>query len=126
MGISWRPRGKLKREIEACRTLLADRFPHAIALKGWPKKPLKVGILGDIVSASPDLDGHLVSLTLRDYTAGPTYLESILTSEVRVDLDGCQAGPVTESQRGHARGLLKQWRTKAGYVAKGGVEQVAA
>jgi sRNA-binding protein len=112
----FKPRGKLKQEIAACRAILADRFPHAIALKGWPKKPLKVGILADLVAACPDLDGHIIGRTLKDYTSGPTYLEAILATDVRVDLYGYQAGPITDSQRCNARGLLKAWR-KLGYVA---------
>jgi ProP effector len=89
---------------------LAEKFPLCFARKGCPKKPLKVGIFGDLRTAWPELQYFSLKLGLADYCAGPSYQAALMVAGAwRYDLEGNRCDVVTEEQATRAREIFMQW-----------------
>ena len=95
--------------IGAVIRLLCDRFPQAFSGRGQPRRPLKVGIHADLVTA---LNGAVrppaLKSALRAYTSKPSYLRALFAGTTRVSLDGSPAGTVTSEDETAARARLAE------------------
>ena len=95
--------------IGAVIRLLCDRFPQAFTGRGQPRRPLKVGIHADLVTA---LDGAVrprdLRNALRAYTSTASYLGVLSAGAARVSLDGSPAGTVTSEDETAANARLDQ------------------
>ncbi len=91
---------------------LYTAYPAAFHAKN--KKPLKVGILDDIVAAlTPDqpTKAHIQKAVCY-YVGDVWYQRSVVEQEVRYDLNGKAAGVVTADQKMHAAELIEQVKKK--------------
>lgn len=70
-------------------------------------KPLALRIDASILERYPELDRKTLRSALRLYTGSTRYLKALEKGQARFDLDGNEAGPVTEEQRTHAAETLK-------------------
>jgi ProP effector len=89
---------------------LAKEYPAAIAPRNHaPLHPLKIGIYRDIRERYPDVSLRTRNEFLRRYVGQPSYLH-LLTKPgaVRLDLDGNQAGIVTDEQARNADERMAQ------------------
>lgn len=86
------------RRAEEMRKLLVEKFPACFAPKGAQKRPLKIGIMEDLVAAFPDVPRSKIGTGLYDYTSGPTYIGNLKAGAERIDLDGNPVGIVTEDE----------------------------
>ncbi|MEN3238622.1 ProQ/FinO family protein [Methylobacterium ajmalii] len=93
-------------DTDALRLVLVQRFPHTFAGRHARKVPLKINIHYDLRRACPDMTRREITLALRSYTGGPTYLESMIEGAGRVDLTGAVVDHVNESHARHAKGRL--------------------
>jgi ProP effector len=100
--------------VESVIALLAERWPRAFAIRESKRRPLKVGIHGDLLAA---LDGAMTAAelgdALGDYTKSSGYIRRITRAGAeRIDLDGAPAGEVTPEEANQARLTLSQmvWR----------------
>lgn len=89
----------------AQRAVLADMFA-VIAYSGQPKRPLALGILGDMVCANTGLTHAEIRHFLRAYTYGPRYLGALTHGANRLGLDGLPRGYVTADEAGYAARCL--------------------
>ncbi len=71
-------------------------------------KPLALHIDTAILERFPEFERKALRSALRFHTTTTRYLKSIERSTERFDLDGQVTGEVTEEQRSHAAGLLKE------------------
>jgi sRNA-binding protein len=101
---------RLKAESERKReiiVMLCERFPHAFSLK--QRRPLKVGIHKDLLAALEDtiprneLDG-----AMKYYVRGLSYLQSLVAGGQRIDLQGNEAGEISEADKQDAMHHLKR------------------
>lgn len=76
-------------------------------------RPLAIGIHKAILERMPDLTKEKVSKALRFHTGTTRYLKALSQAERRYDLDGNEAGEVTEEQREAATKLIKERFRKA-------------
>ena len=90
--------------VEAVIALLSERWPATFAVHESRRKPLKVGIFGDVMAA---IDGAVtraeLGKSLGCYTANPVYLAKLREGAKRVGLDGQPAGEVTTEQADYAK-----------------------
>ncbi len=93
---------RLRAENLVTRAVLCATFPNAFFPKGAAKRPLKIGIFQDIIALGADISKRKLRQALRDYTGGPLYLKALKAGEHRIDLDGYNAGFVTEDHAAHA------------------------
>src|SRR5262249_60282393 len=101
-------------KIHATPSLLAERFPRCFAIYEQRRRPLKVGIDRDILSA---LGGALtlneIGVALRHYCGNRGYQRAMSTAGTpRIDLDGNAAGEVTVAQAEAAWLLLRHLEQK--------------
>jgi sRNA-binding protein len=82
--------------------ILAEKFPLAFFLNGSRRRPLKIGILDDLIIAEPKISRTRLRSALRDYTSSPGYLLACREGAARVDLSGQPAGTVSEEEAQHA------------------------
>src|SRR4051812_5670891 len=93
-------RRRRRAAINALWARLAETYPAAIAPRNHtPLHPLKIGIDQDIRERCPDVPLKTRDGFLRRYVGQPSY-QRLLTKlgAVRVDLDGDEAGAVSEDQ----------------------------
>ena len=97
-----------KRDVTALHRQLMDRFPRAFPRDYDAIRPLKVGILADLIQRAPDLDPVLLRRTLANHTRRDGYLLALLhhRGDRRYDLDGQPVGTVTPEERAEAARLL--------------------
>jgi ProP effector len=82
---------------EACASQLKQLFP---ALFTGGAKPLKLRIQADIQERAPGVfTKQVLSAFLRRYTGGTSYLIAVSKAKHRFDLDGAEAGELTEEHR---------------------------
>ncbi|WP_236645314.1 ProQ/FINO family protein [Aidingimonas lacisalsi] len=74
-------------------------------------RPLKVGIHKDLMAREPWPE-KLVRRALACYVHLPRYLKAVRTGAERVDLDGNNAGQVTEGEAKYARRQLEELRAQ--------------
>ena len=99
--------GGSSREPPSRRELLVQLFPLAFAGCDKPRQPLAVGIDRQIREAMPEALQCSLSYVLRWYTSKPRYLRALAQPGARrVNLDGSDAGPVSEHDRAGAQARL--------------------
>lgn len=91
------------------RCELVSRFPKAFCDKRTPKKPLKIGILFDLIERCPDMKTWALKLALLDYCTGPSYLAAVLRGGARIDLEGNECAEITDAHIAHANKLLSEF-----------------
>lgn len=103
----------LKIETQVAMTWLVEQFPLAFFQKSHLVKPLKLGIIEDIVDVYERLDAPPFSKKrLREainyYTSSRAYLTAQQANAVRVDLYGQQYGTVSAEQAIYAQQRFQQ------------------
>lgn len=94
--------------VDDCATRLRARFP---ALFGAEMRPLKLHIQADIRERAPGEFGRReLSAFLHRYTGSNAYLRTLVRATQRVDLDGAEAGEVSEEHRRAAAAELERRR----------------
>ena len=90
-----------KRDVTDLHRQLMDRFPHAFPHDYDAIRPLKVGILADVIERMPDLDPVLLRRALANHTRRDGYLLALIhgRGDRRYDLDGEPVGSVTLEER---------------------------
>jgi ProP effector len=82
--------------VEAVLTLLCELFPKAFARYEARRRPLKIGIYDDLITA---LDGAVtvaeLSAALRVYCTNRVYRSRLIAGAARIDLNGEPAGTVS-------------------------------
>lgn len=71
-------------------------------------KPVALRIDKAIMERFPELDRKVVRTAMRIHTASTRYLKSMEKATHRFDLEGAEAGEVTEEHRAHAALTLKE------------------
>lgn len=111
-----------KRAVHAIHALLMDRFPLAFPQDYDAIRPLKVGILADVIERLPGIDPGLLRRALANHTSRDGYLLALIhgRGDRRYDLDGQPAGIVTPEERAEAQQRLEastqRGQTKAARV----------
>ncbi len=70
--------------------------------------PLAIGIDKQLLALQPDFNRKALRLALRSHTISTRYLKEMQTGRVRFNLDGTEAGEVTEDARTHSAELLRE------------------
>lgn len=90
--------------VAAVIALLSARWPGAFSILEKKRRPIKVGIHVEILSA---LDGAVtwpeLSKALACYVANSVYLSRLRVGATRFGLNGGFAGEVTEAEENHAK-----------------------
>lgn len=86
---------------------LIETFPAAFFKKSSDVKPLKIGILEDIIEFyqrldSPPFSKKCLRLALNYYSASPYYLKSQIEGAARIDLSGNEVDYVSSQQAKYA------------------------
>jgi ProP effector len=93
--------------------VLAERFPACLAVNPSYRRPLKIGIHLDLLTA---LDGTITPKALCDalrlYVGNPWYLKACVAGADRVDLNGVPAGKVTAEHADVAKAQYERRRDK--------------
>lgn len=98
--------------IAAARALLKDIEAQFPTFK--EAVPLAIGIDKQVLAARPDVEKKVLRLALRSHTQSTRYLKSMEKATQRRNLDGSPADDITQEQREHAAGLLRErFRKKA-------------
>jgi ProP effector len=86
---------------------LQKRFPKAFPKNPAPKLPMKIGIHRDLLEQSELLGISKKALreAIKTWCWGNRYWACIVEDAVRVDLNGDEAGRVTQEDAAQARGL---------------------
>lgn len=110
-----------KKVIRSDRALLAVLFPSAFqpSKSEYAKTPLKLGIHNDLIAhgvidpkTGHKLPALRVKAALWSYCNSPKYHASIVISGRRVDLEGNDAGEITDAQRAFSQEWLKRYNEK--------------
>lgn len=89
---------KHKANTNAAIELLCERFPHCFFMHEARRVPLKIGIFDDLaVRLDGAVEPVLIGLALRNYTWNLAYRRSQKQGRPRIDLDGNEAGTVSEA-----------------------------
>lgn len=92
----------------ACLAKLSELFP---ALFTGPMKPLKLRIQADIQTRAPGVFTKAdLSAFFRRYTGSTAYLNAVAKGAHRFDLDGAEAGELSDEHRQVAQEELKRRR----------------
>jgi ProP effector len=92
---------------------LSDLFPAAFTLYHLRRKPLKVGIHGDLVARlNGALTARETSIALGCYCRSVGYLANSKAGVARIDLDGNPVGIVDEREAEHAAQRLAEIRAR--------------
>ncbi len=70
-------------------------------------RPLAIGIHKAIAERLPDMNASQVRFALKVHTGSTRYLKAVSQGEIRFNLDGEAAGPVTPEQQQQALDTLK-------------------
>jgi ProP effector len=90
--------------VEAVIALLAERWPQAFAVHEFRRKPLKVGIHLDMMSAiNGTVTRSELGRALACYVNNPVYLARCREGAKRIGLDGEPAGSITAEQENYAK-----------------------
>jgi len=118
-----RARNATKAEIDQIRAICVLMFPNCFVLKGYLKRPLKIGIYDDLRAALkptfPGISRTRLQAFLADYTGGLRYLHQVREGRERIDLYGNVVGVVTAHEAEHAKmrwlrrkiTIRKRWET---------------
>jgi sRNA-binding protein len=111
-----------KRAVHTIHAMLMERFPLAFPQDYDAIRPLKVGILADVIERMPGFDPVVLRRVLANHTRRDGYLLALLhhRGDRRYDLDGQPVGTVTVDERAEAARLLaastQRGQTKAARV----------
>jgi sRNA-binding protein len=94
--------------VAAVIALLAERWPCTFSIQEKRRRPLKIGIHVEILSA---LDGAVtraeLSRALGCYVANGAYLSRLREGAARIGLDGAAAGEVTKAEEDRSK--MQRW-----------------
>jgi ProP effector len=93
---------------------LCELFPSCFIVEG-EARPLKIGIFQDLaerLANDEKVSKTLLRSALRQYTSSWRYLHGVKAGAIRVDLDGHDAGVLTEEHVAHAKQSLKESKDK--------------
>ncbi len=90
-----------KHAVNAIHAILRERFPLAFPNNYDDLRPLKIGILADLIARLPGFDPTALRRALANHTSRDGYLLALLhgRGDRRYDLDGQPAGAVTVEER---------------------------
>ena len=88
--------------------IFVDKFPLAFFPKNEPKKPLAICIHQQLFAADTGLGRKVIRIGLAAYVRRTSYLKAIVAGVSRVNLDGSNAGLVTESEVMYSAELLSK------------------
>jgi sRNA-binding protein len=112
---------------DECAARLAELFPALFATTpDTPPRPIKLRIHADIAQRAPGVfSRRCLSLFLQRHTTSTAYLKSLVASPQRFDLDGVQAGEVSQEHRAAAQAELDRRRAivQARHAAQRRVDQ---
>jgi ProP effector len=95
---------RYRRYVATCKTVvrwLRDKYPLCFSKEN--PLPLKIGIIKDIFAVlPPDISRLSLRKTLARYTKSPKYKQALKTCPHRYDLDGNEAGIVSEEHKSAA------------------------
>jgi ProP effector len=95
---------RYKRYIATCKTVihwLREKYPLCFSKEN--PLPLKIGIIKDIFAVlPPDISRLSVRKALARYTKSPEYKQALKTCPHRYDLNGNEAGIVSEEHKSAA------------------------
>ena len=96
------------RAIQTLHGRLQERFPLAFPKHYDDLRPLKLGILTDLITQLPDVDPTAMRRALANHTSRDGYLLALIhgRGNRRYDLDGQPAGTVTLEERTEAQKRL--------------------
>src|SRR5262249_29794305 len=106
-------RQKREQAAAAAIALLAETFPNCFSIYEERRRPLKIGIDRDILTA---LDGAITPAELHRalgaYCCNEAYLGRLRKGAWRLDLNGEPAGVVIDDEEAHAREMLARIKAK--------------
>lgn len=91
----------------AAITLMCETYPKAFNRDNV--RPLKIGIQEELL-ADEKISKGKIKRALASYVRAPAYYRSLQAGAQRVDLNGEDAGAVTEQEAEHAQAMLKKIR----------------
>jgi sRNA-binding protein len=96
------------RATQTLHALLQKRFPLAFPKHYDDLRPLKIGILADVIKQLPDVDPTALRRALANHTNRDGYLLALIhgRGDRRYDLNGQPAGTVTLEERAEAQKRL--------------------
>src|SRR5262249_42709867 len=107
------PVGARREAVAAAIMLLAELFPRRFSIFEGRRRPLKLGIHLDLLTA---LDGAITPTELHRalgfYCSNPVYLSHLRKGAWGLDLNGEPAGAVTDDEEAHARETLARIKAK--------------
>tara|TARA_R110002167_G_scaffold158015_1_gene353155 strand:- start:3003 stop:3407 length:405 start_codon:yes stop_codon:yes gene_type:complete len=83
----------------------STKFPNCFTTDRDKMKPLKIGILEDLVETFPHKTKTHIRRMLRLYTSNPHYLNALLSHSHRFNLHGNMSGEVSDAQKEIAKKL---------------------
>jgi len=87
---------------------LAEKFPAAFQIDENRRRPLRIGIGGDLrLEMARVMDDNQIAAALTAYATSPGYLRACQPGAIRINLDGLPAGELTEPQANFARRQLE-------------------
>jgi sRNA-binding protein len=97
-----------KRAVNTIHAILRDRFPRAFPRDYDAIRPLKTGILADVIARMPGFDPGVLRRALANHTSRDGYLLALIhgRGDRRYDLDGQPVGTVTPEERAEAQKRL--------------------
>ena len=103
------PPGKKSHCVEQLKKTTAqlmEKFPAVF--EEARSKPLKIGILEEVMASGPRMSKKHARLSLAYYTRHLSYQRALLVATHRYDLDGQSCGEVTEAQKETAKRHIKR------------------
>jgi hypothetical protein len=90
-------------KIKSCRKWLNDTFPNCFTGYGQPKRPLKIGIVSDILQRyyMTGDEADLLRETVADYRSSFHYRQTYVIGAERINLNGKVIGIVGEDDKGY-------------------------
>ncbi|RFA29836.1 hypothetical protein CAI21_08345 [Alkalilimnicola ehrlichii] len=97
---------------------LAERYPQCFTRDPAKIRPLAIGIqhkLREELNADDEwkeTPNWLIRQALALYTRSGAYLNAIVEARPRINLDGSEAGTVTEQEQAHGKERLEAWKKR--------------
>ncbi len=98
---------------------LGERFPDCFPVQRDALRPLAVGVQEQLRAALAEdpafeeTPNWLIKQALARHTRSPAYLEAIIAGRNRLNLDGSDAGAVSDTAREHARASREEQKKVA-------------
>lgn len=100
------PSSSKSETVQVARALLKDLESRFEVFR--EVTPLAIGIDKQVIAALPEVEKKFLRIALRNHTISTRYLKAMEKATVRRNLDGSEAGEITEEMRQHAAGLLRE------------------